>query len=194
MSALSKLVGNPKPWPSFTDKYPVKVKTLNPPSGFLKQLTKDIKEAGDNLHNRTAAKCLMTRWDMHKEYTTFRDIGAAAIEVAEKCPVAKRTDSSGKPLTVPLFIKECWGLIYVNGNKTEVHNHWPSLWSYTFCVNACDECAPLVFPSTTNDPLEVMPNTSQLIVFPAWIKHEVPVHTCNHDRIMVAGNLNIREN
>ena len=30
-----------------------------------------------------------------------------------------------------------------------------------------------------------------MIVFPAWIKHEVPEHKCEHDRIMLSGNLNM---
>jgi len=199
MSALSRLVGNPNPWPSFTDKFPVKVKDLSvsndgPSSpltaGFLQHITNDIKEAGDHLQGRTAAKCLMTRWDMHNEYTTFRVIGSAASEVAHRCPVATKTDTEGNALSVPLFIKDSWGLVYVKGNETKEHNHWPSLWSYTFCVNACENCAPLVFPTCVNG-YEVKPKTAQLIVFPAWIKHEVPVHKCNHERIMVAGNLNV---
>ena len=100
------------------------------------------------------------------------------------------TDTEGNALSVPLFIKDSWGLVYVKGNETKEHNHWPSLWSYTFCVNACENCAPLVFPTCVNG-YEVKPKTAQLIVFPAWIKHEVPVHKCNHERIMVAGNLNV---
>jgi hypothetical protein len=158
--------------------------------GFLQHITNDIKEAGDHLQGRTAAKCLMTRWDMHNEYTTFRVIGSSATEVAHRCPVATKTDTEGNALSVPLFIKDSWGLVYVKGNETKEHNHWPSLWSYTFCVNACENCAPLVFPTCVNG-YEVKPKTAQLIVFPAWIKHEVPVHKCNHERIMVAGNLNV---
>ena len=26
-------------------------------------------------------------------------------------------------------------------------------------------------------------------MFPGWIKHSVPVHQCNHNRIIVAGNI-----
>ena len=192
MSALANLIGNPKPWPSFTDNYPVKVKILKSPDGFLQQITKDILEAGDHLQGRTAAKCLMTRWDMHKDYETFRILGAAATEIADTCPFAKRTDPEGNPLKVPLFIKESWGLVYINGNNTNEHNHWPSLWSYTFCINACENCAPLVFP-TCDNIYSVKPKTSQLILFPSWVNHEVPVHTCNHERIMMSGNLNIQE-
>ena len=71
MSALSDLVygKGQGPWPHFTDKYPVKVKQITGLDND--QLERDIKEAGDYLGGRTAAKCLMTRWDMHTVYESF---------------------------------------------------------------------------------------------------------------------------
>ena len=158
----------------------------------LETLEANIREAGDHLQKRTSAKCLMTRWNMHEAYATFGTIGNYAITLAHSCPVAQRTTPDGKKENVPLHVKESWGLIYVKGNITEMHNHWPSLWSYTFCVNACESCAPLVFP-TCEYEYDVEPMPAQLIIFPAWVMHEVPPHTCDHERIMVAGNLNIRE-
>ena len=81
MSALSDLLygKNNKPWPYFTDKYPVKVKDiagmseaiLSDGSSLNDQLEKDIREAGDYLSSRTPAKCLMTRWDMHDIYLSL---------------------------------------------------------------------------------------------------------------------------
>ncbi len=55
---------------------------------------------------------------------------------------------------------------------------------------ACDNCAPLVFPNA-QEPLSVTPKTSQMILFPSWLQHEVPEHTCDHNRIMISGNLNV---
>ena len=81
MSALSKLVGKPEPWKWFTEKYPVKVKQVNPPTSFTKTIKENIFEAGDALQERTAAKCLMTKWNMHDEYKTFCMVGEEAIEV-----------------------------------------------------------------------------------------------------------------
>ena len=107
-----------------------------------------------------------------------------------KNPVAKRTKPNGEIDEVPLYIKESWGLVYQKGQSTQVHNHWPSLWSYTFCVKACSDCSPLVFP-TSDEKKAVKPENGQLILFPAWIMHEVPEHTCEHERIMIAGNLNV---
>ena len=82
MSALSKLVGKPQPWHWFSGKYPVKTKQVNPPASFTKTIKENILEAGDALQGRTAAKCLMTKWNMHDEYKTFRMVGEEAIEVA----------------------------------------------------------------------------------------------------------------
>ena len=190
MSALSDLVygKGQGPWPYFIDKYPVKVKHI---SGLNNdQLERDIREAGDYLGGRTAAKCLMTRWDMHTVYESFVLVSEKAMEIAEACPLATKTDTEGAPLEVPLYLNDTWGLIYTTGQSAKVHNHWPSLWSFTYCINACENCAPLVFPNAEK-PLSVTPKISQIIVFPAWIKHEVPVHTCDHERIMLSGNLNV---
>ena len=190
MSALSDLVygKGQGPWPHFIDKYPVKVKQI---SGLDNdQLEKDIRESGDYLGGRTAAKCLMTRWDMHTVYESFVLVSEKATEIADSCPVATKTDTDGNPLKVPLYLNDTWGLVYTTGQETKIHNHWPCLWSYTYCVFACEECSPLVFPNA-QEPLSVSPKTSQMIVFPSWLQHEVPIHNCEHDRIMISGNLNM---
>jgi hypothetical protein len=194
MSALSKLVGKPQPWHWFSGKYPVKTKQVNPPASFSKTIKENILEAGDALQGRTAAKCLMTKWNMHDEYKTFRMVGEEAIEVANLCPVAKRTKPDGSPDDVPLYIKESWGLMYGKGHTCEEHNHWPSLWSYTYCVEACKKCAPLMFNDSANEgtPFHLFPETGQLIVFPAWLNHSVPKQECEHTRTMIAGNLNVK--
>ena len=137
MSALSDLVygKGQGPWPFFTDKFPVKVKQV---SGLDNtQLKRDIEEAGDYLQGRTPAKCLMTRWDMHIVYDSFVQVSEKAREIADACPLATKTDTNGNPLKVPLYLNDTWGLIYTKGQSAKEHNHWPSLWSYTYCVSAC---------------------------------------------------------
>jgi hypothetical protein len=101
MTALSKLVygaNNERgPWPSFTDKFPVKVNILSQGSSLNKELEEDIRKYGDHLQGRTAAKCLMTRWDMETVSPAFQKIGEEAIRIAESCPLATRTDTDGNP-------------------------------------------------------------------------------------------------
>ena len=188
MTALSDLVygKNNKPWPHFIDKYPVKVKQITELDND--QLEIDIREEGDYLGGRTAAKCFMTRWDMHNFYHSFVFVADKAMEIANDCPLATKTNTDGVPVKVSLYLNDTWGLIYNKGQSAKMHNHWPSLWSYTYCVFACEKCSPLVFPNA-QEYLSVTPKTSQMIVFPAWLQHEVPMHTCEHDRIMISGNL-----
>tara|TARA_B100000408_G_scaffold77421_1_gene59030 strand:- start:847 stop:1440 length:594 start_codon:yes stop_codon:yes gene_type:complete len=188
VSALSDLVygKNNKPWPHFIDKYPVKVKQITELDND--QLEIDIREEGDYLGGRTAAKCFMTRWDMHNFYHSFVFVADKAMEIANDCPLATKTNTDGVPVKVSLYLNDTWGLIYNKGQSAKMHNHWPSLWSYTYCVFACEKCSPLVFPNA-QEYLSVTPKTSQMIVFPAWLQHEVPMHTCEHDRIMISGNL-----
>ena len=190
MSALSDLVygKNNKPWPHFIDKYPVKVKQITELDND--QLEIDIREEGDYLGGRTAAKCFMTRWDMHNFYHSFVFVADKAMEIANDCPLATKTNTDGVPVKVSLYLNDTWGLIYNKGQSAKMHNHWPSLWSSTYCVFACEKCSPLVFPNA-QEPLSVIPKTSQMIVFPSWLQHEVPTHTCEHDRIMISGNLNM---
>ena len=203
MSALKEFSKslNESPWPFFKQTFPVKVRQVD--KGFLminQALKEDILEEGDCLQRRSAAKCLMTRWNMHENsedsaaYESFRMVGNTAIRLANDFPLATKSKQDGTPEEIPLYLKETWGLIYNKGDSTEAHMHWPSLWSYTYCVEACELCSPLVFP-TCNEPeekLEIAPRIGQMVLWPAWVMHEVPEHTCDHDRIMISGNLNLK--
>ena len=190
MSALGAL---PVFWPVFKEKFPIRQK-LFPPGKELdelnKTLTENILEASDALQKRSQAKCLMTRWNMHEKYDNFYMVGMSAIDYASRTPLALRSTDKGEPEDIPYYIKETWGLVYKKGEHTGAHTHWPSLWGYTYCVKACSSCAPLVFPKC-EEKYEIIPQTGQLVIFPAWLHHEVPVHECDHDRIMISGNLDV---
>ena len=155
-------------------------------------LERDIRDSGDNFGGRnSSASCFMTQWDMHKHYKSFDQLGKAACAVAETGALAKRTHADGTNNPIQLYVQEAWGLIYTKGHATKMHTHWPSVWSYTYCVKAKPCCSPLVFPSTKGGGYEIFPATSQLIVFPSWVNHFVPEHICDHERIMIAGNLDV---
>ena len=155
-------------------------------------LERDIRESGDNFDGRnSSASCFMTQWDMHKHYESFEQLGKAACTSAESGALAKRTHADGTNNPIMCYVQETWGLIYTKGHTTKKHTHWPSVWSYTYCVKAKPCCSPLVFPSATGGGYEIFPATSQLIVFPSWINHAVPEHTCDHERIMISGNLDV---
>ena len=171
----------------FDEKFPVHTETLTNVEDLNKILEENIREAGDGLQGRNAsAKCLMTQWSMHDRYKSFRMLGNAAISLASLMPLATRTYEDGRDRPIQYKISSSWGLIYNRGQSTSSHTHWPDTWSWTYCVSACEDCSPLVF---THADYSITPQESQMIIFPGWLHHEVPTHTCDHERIMIAGNL-----
>ena len=171
----------------FEEKCPVHSEILTNVEDLNRILENDIREAGDGLQMRNpSAKCLMTRWDMHDQYKSFRMLGNAAIQLAELMPLATRTHQDGTDYPIQYKVSTSCGLIYTKGQSTSSHTHWPDTWSWTYCVKACKDCAPLVF---THADYSNTPQESQMIIFPGWLHHEFPIHTCDHERIMIAGNL-----
>tara|TARA_Y100000593_G_C4323638_1_gene345382 strand:+ start:3285 stop:3878 length:594 start_codon:yes stop_codon:yes gene_type:complete len=169
----------------FSQKYPVIVKTFD--DAPLSDLRDDILKCGDVQKQKTNVQADMTNWFMHHTHSSFQWVCDRAIEIA----------SENNPHKINMFVYDCWGAVYKQGDFTKEHDHWPALWSFVFYVDCCEDCAPLVFPTTLNndDPLRhskvFYPKNGKMIVFPAWIIHNVLKQTCNHDRIMVAGNIRL---
>ena len=79
--------------------------------------------------------------------------------------------------------------IYKTGESTDPHAHWPSLWSFVYCVDACPKCSPLVFPGAGR---AIKPNTGLIIIFPGDVSHYVPKQECEHNRVIISGNITIK--
>ena len=190
MSYLERLLNNVTSQKgSFTNSYPVIAEFQELNNSLIE---KAIRESGDQDGKRTRAKCFRTRWDLHEVSDEVHKIGAAAIRLAQKNPLAGRSSPDGSPEEIEYGIRECWGLVYKQGEETKPHSHWPSSWAFVYNVNGCARCSPLVLPSNGIHPDTVVhPKENQLVIFPAWLNHEVPPLQCNHERIIVAGNLDI---
>ena len=174
---------------TFTNSYTVTVEHSNFDNKVLEEI---IRSVGDQDEQRTRAKCYRTRWDLHEVHPEVRKIGRAAMSMARKNPLAGKTSPDGTPEEIEYGIRECWGLIYKQGEETKPHSHWPSSWAFVYNVNGCARCSPLVLPSNGIHPDTVVhPKENQLVIFPAWLNHEVPPLQCKHERIIVAGNLDI---
>jgi hypothetical protein len=81
---------------------------------------------------------------------------------------------------------DCWGAIYSKGDYTKTHEHWPMIWSWVYNVECCEYCSPLDFDDSSHS---IQPKGGNMIMFPGWIRHSVPKQECDHDRIIIAGNL-----
>ena len=103
-------------------------------------------------------------------------------------PDRYKFNEDGTPKDYNLKTHDSWGLIYKKGDITNTHQHYPCLWSWTYCVNACEGCSPLVFP-TSEGKNEIEPENGQLIMWPSHVLHEVPKQVCSHERVMIAGDI-----
>ena len=192
--------GHTSMWNYFTEKFPVKIRSIEGDDWIALNyyLEKDIRGAGQGA--LSAAKCYRTHWKMHEVYDSFSLLNNAVLDFAKKFPLASRTDEQGNPEEVPMKVLESWGLIYKKGDSTDTHTHWPALWSYCYCVKSCENCTPLSFPTAEGVSTEINKlsqwgdgrishKAGQIILWPAWVTHKVSEQECDHDRIVVSGNI-----
>ena len=165
-------------------KNPINIVKLNFKPEMRSTLVDIILKHGDEQNHSSNVKADMTSWFMHEIDDSFKEIANQAIKIAH--------DNS--PSAVALTTYDCWGAVYKKGDWTKNHDHWPQIWSWVYNVDCCDSCAPLVFHDSRdeknpNHAYSLVPKTGRFTMFPGWIKHSVPVHQCNHNRIIVAGNI-----
>ena len=165
----------------FKERYPVILKDYKDWKDLNPLLEKYIRQQGDRINFQSNVKAQMTEWNMQLEAggEHFQELVNFVREVSMECSQVQ-------------FIPDCydcWGAVYKKGNHTVSHDHWPAIWSWTYYVNVTSECAPLVF---TNTDYKVQPYNGLLVMFPGWVKHKVPPQESDHERVMVAGNLNCR--
>lgn len=90
-------------------------------------------------------------------------------------------------------IAEAWAATYKRGDYAEGHTHEGWGWSFVWYIQSCGSCSPLIFPDTQHPWLGPLwyhePWQGTVLVFPSEIVHYVPPHTCQHDRIVISGNL-----
>ena len=83
-------------------------------------------------------------------------------------------------------VHEIWGVSYSKGDYTKYHSHYPSTFSFCYYVKADKYSAPLVFSDLD---YEFYPEESQLILFPAHLKHGVPSQKKDSQRMVISGNI-----
>ena len=139
-----------------------------------------ILKTGDEWKRRlTVVQANITNLNMHHRYKAFKVISDIVITYAEKMgstPIKCRTS-------------DCWGVLYKKKDFAVAHAHWPNIWSWGYYVKIPKGSSPLVFPEGKEGNYYVFPQVGDLIIFPAWIKHEVPPSAIVKDRILVGGNI-----
>ena len=142
-----------------------------------KRLAQTCRNIGDIQKLSTNVQASMTGWYMHETDSDFMEVCRMAMDFAYE-----NSPRQG----VPFMPYDCWGAIYSKGNYTKTHEHWPQIWSWVYNVECCESCAPLMFNDSSHS---VSPKNGNMVLFPGWIRHSVPEQQCDHDRIILAGNL-----
>jgi len=168
---------------SCTMKLPIIIKNVMPAFFGLEaninaRLTKIIKQAGDNQNRKTNVKAYMTDWFMQRKYHIFNSVGDIAIKFAQEA----------SPSEVQLELYDIWGAVYKRGDFTRNHDHWPHPWSFAYYVKS-DGTTPIIFPDSYHS---LYPKTSDIILFPGILRHGVPIHESDEERIIVSGNIDIK--
>ena len=90
-------------------------------------------------------------------------------------------------------IKELWGNTYRQGDYAKTHNHFEYAYAFVWFVDTCSHCSPLIFPDIKHPWLEheavIEPRNGMLYVFTGKDIHYVEPHTCDHERIIMSGNV-----
>ena len=175
---LTQLRTNPSSI-DFDVKFPVVQKNYSN-KDLQHRLAQTCRNIGDVQKSSTNVQASMTGWYMHETDSDFMEVCRMAMDFAYE-----NSPRQG----VPFMPYDCWGAIYSKGNYTKTHEHWPQIWSWVYNVECCEKCSPLVFNDVPQGAHYVYPKSGNMILFPGWIRHSVPEHQCDHDRIILAGNL-----
>ena len=139
-----------------------------------------IRKTGDEWKRRlSVVQADITNLNMHQRHESFKQVCDIVITYAEKMgstPIKCRTS-------------DCWGVLYKRDDFAVAHAHWPNIWSWGYYVKVPDGSSPLVFPEGKEGNYYVFPQVGDLVIFPAWIKHEVPPSNVDEDRMLVGGNI-----
>ena len=154
---------------------------LGTPQSYINECIKEIYNLGDSMDNATNVQAMMTTYMILQESKVFDQLFVNIIDIATQ---TRDEDFVGK--NCHLVLKDAWGAVYKKGHYTKPHSHFPNAYiSFVYYLQPAEN-TPLIF---SDDGHEVHPEKDQLVMFPGYIRHEVPVHEGTEDRIVIAGNL-----
>jgi len=177
----------------FTQKFPV-YEFIHMDKKLQKRIIDECHRIGDVQNHKSNLKASMTHWEMHETNDDFMSLCHIAIK---KCieisprPIGRvgtSEEASSTDKCNSFAPMGTWGAIYTKGQYAVTHTHWPAIWSWVYNVECCDKCAPLEFNDAN---ISIKPKIGNFILFPGWVIHSVPKQQCDHERIIVSGNIYI---
>ena len=172
---------------SATVRCPIELKKLNLNERTRSSLIELILSHGDEQYHHSNVKADMTDWFMHTRYKEFRELTICAEALSKK--ISKDN--------IDIVTFDCWGAVYRKGDETIKHTHWGNLWSWCYYLKVPIDSPPFRFEDIGGGDagktasFDIYPKEDDLLMFPSWISHSVPVSQSDEERIMVAGNIQL---
>ena len=145
------------------------------------KLAEIILSKGDEQDRKTNVKANMTKWRLDLEHKEVGNLADETIKLAKD--IRKTFGREYEYVT-----RSCLGAVYTKGDWTDLHAHWPCIYSWCYYVKAPKGSSPLVFPDAN---IEFTPTEGDLIIFSSLANHKVPPCDIEEKRIMIAGNISI---
>jgi len=150
-------------------------------------IIRTIKDGGDKQNRQTNVKASMTDWQMQKE-PGFVELEKEIASIINYLPeIFNPNDDTFRLLSME--IEHMWGMVYKKNDYTNIHNHWPSVWSGTFYLDIpTDYAGTLVFPELEHS---IEPITGQLVIFNGSLLHGVKTIRSSSERLAVSFNYHL---
>jgi len=144
-----------------------------------------VKEAyrvGDTQNQQTNVKGTMSNWQVFRQSTILEEI---CHKINEAIYDLNYLNFGHKNEIWGLWMESAWTTIYKKDDYTIAHDHKPYHLSFVYYLQS-NGSTPICF---NDNNFEIHPVSNTLIVFPGNVKHSVPIHNDNEDRICLAGNI-----
>ena len=160
-------------------EYPVFTTFLNQSSEEIKSIKeKIIKHRSENpVSNKSNVKAWHSNYLTHEDTRCFDDVNR---RIVSECDTILNNFHNTNDR---LMLYNMWVNIYEKGDKTVLHNHFPSDISCCYYADIEENSSPIKFPPE----LEIFPKNDMLVIFPGNLHHEVL--PTNGRRMVIAMNL-----
>ena len=160
-----------------------------------------LNNYSDQQDNRTNVKATHTEWDFQADNPHIKKLKKYILnEIDTYCPLSTILDKD----TINLCVHEMWGNIYNKGDHTVNHHHLPHNYSFLYFLKAKWYHSPLVFRPRPLDrryhkldpiilPTKIRPREGKFLIFPSYLRHEVPIHRFKEQRITLSGNIRLAD-
>lgn len=162
------------------------------PKHIVEQMIDHARNFSDEQKNRTNLVASMSTWHIWQQTDVYNPILQMIEDMAPRVPWINLGSAGEDPeqrIKNPpkLMITDGWVARYDKGDYALEHDHAQSDLSYVYYIKADENCSPIIFENT----FEYQPKTGDLVLFPSWMAHTVPLQENDGERLVLAGNLEL---